>query len=279
VLRTGLVAAVASAVLMVVVSGCNLEPPHDATPTLPEPSIPPELDASYDAACARLGPLPLWEDAPTTRGSLARDRVVRDATWARIRPALEGDGLSDEHIFGGITILFAGDVGHHRLVVAAAPVRLTGGESCDQQESAEGGPAMLQKFVLSGPAGTEVDLLKMEDNGGGDSPSDEWAVTVPEEPGVTVVAFPPNPRARVTVGSYSKGATEPTWVAAPPTRDGWTTKQLPHAYPSTVLVRVPGGEHCPSQTLATFTDRHDEPGEYAARVAMEKLPCVKGMGG
>jgi hypothetical protein len=108
-------------------------------------------------------------------------------------------------------------------------------------------------------------------------PTDEWAVTVPEPAGVTVVAFPRRAGAVVTVGSFSKGSTELVWTTAPTTREGWTMLRLRDAYASPVLVRVPGQEDCPSSTLTVFTDR-DEPGEFAARRAMTKLPCVRGMG-
>ena len=288
-MRTGMVTAVASA-LLVALSGCgHLEPPAEATATLPSRTIPTELDPSGDPAtsgdpahpdaevfCAGLE-VPSW-DSPKTRGSLAADRALRREVVARVLPALESEVLGEERAFGEVAILFAGDVGGHRVVVAAAPVRVPSGDSCEDQEAFElHAPAILQRFVLSGPAGAEVAALKLDDNGDGDVPTDEWAVTVPEPAGVTVVAFPRRAGAVVAVGSFSKGSTELVWTTAPATREGWTMLRLRDAYASPVLVRAPGQEDCPSSTLTVFTDR-DEPGEFAARRAMEKLPCVRGLG-
>ncbi len=287
--RTGMVTTVASA-LLVALSGCgHLEPPAEATAPFPSRTIPTELDPSGDPAaaadpahpdeeliCGGLE-LPSW-DAPTPRGSLAADRALQREVMGRVLPALASSVLGDERAFGSVAILFAGDVGRHRVVVAAARVRVPSGDSCEEQQASElNGPTILQRFVLSGPAGAEVAALNLDDNGDGDVPSDEWAVTVPEPAGVTVVAFPRRPGAVVAVGSFSKGSTELVWTTAPATREGWTTLRLRHAYASPVLVRVPGQEDCPSSTLTVFTDR-DEPGELAARRAMTKLPCVRGLG-
>ena len=285
---TGMVTVLAA--LLVALSGCgHLEPPGEAAVTLPPRTIPIELDPWGDLAaaadpghpdavvtCAGLG-LPSW-GAPKPRGSLAADPVLKQEVLERVRPALESDVLGDERPFGKVTILFAGDVGRHRVIVAAAPVRVPSGDSCEDQQAWElSGPTILQRFVLSGPAGAEVAALKLDDNGDDDVPTDEWAVTVPEPAGVTVVAFPRHPRAVVAVGSFSKGSTELVWTTAPATREGWTTLRLRNAYASPVLVRVRGQEDCPSSTLTAFSDR-DEPGELAARRAMTKLPCVRGLG-
>ncbi len=205
-------------------------------------------------------PTPVWDYAPPpTRGSLAGSRDVLAAAEQRAREHFD-DFEADPHPprADEVAVLFAGDAGPHRVIVAVAPASST--------------PDLLWRVALVGPAGAPVDQLAQFGNGNDFVGSDEHAVAVGDVSGtVTVVTYPPA-TGPVQVGAVPVSADSLVWQPAVD-HGGWATAELTGFYP--IFLVDHGGGVC-STALVGYTGE-DQPIDQVAIDAAIQAGCTAGM--
>lgn len=207
--------------------------------------------------------------APDTVGNLVND--VEVLTTSRERAAAFFTDLDPAIASEETQLLFAGDVGPHRIVVAVAR-----DDSVIHEAPPVGRNIHIRRIVLSGPAGADVNELDIVDNGNDSPGTDEWSVSVPTGDGVTVVAYPRTKVHKIQVATVPLRTTRLRWVDVP-VRQGWASTYQPGVYSSAVLVRRLRG-NCAASTLVSTTKDRPRAGEKAARAALSRTTCVAGGG-
>ena len=219
--------------------------------------VPIEATTGSPTAAAPPTPGPPYEPPPT-KGSLAGSSDVLDAAMERARGEFEqhnGDPYPprpDE-----VAVLFAGDVGPHRVIVAVNPA-----ESTD----------LLWRVVLAGPAGAAVAELGLFGGGNDHVGSDEHAVVIGDSSGtVTVVAYPPV-AGPVQVGAVPVGGNALVWQPAVD-HGGWASAELTGVHPFYLVEQSDGT--C-GTTLQAYSSP-DTPIDPVAIDAAIAAGCTAGM--
>ena len=229
--------------------------------------VPIEATTGSPTAAAPPTPAPPYEPPPT-RGTLAASPDVLAAAVQRARTHFEEYQASGIYPPQGdsAAVLFAGDVGAHRVIVVVAPAACLDPNACPNRP-------LLHRVVLVGSAGAPVDQLDVLGNVDDLEGADEQAVAVGDVTGtVTVVAYPRTGEP-VLIGAVPVGGDSIVWQPAAD-QGGWASAELSGVNP-VYLVKQTGGT-C-GTTLVGYVGE-DFPIDPVAVDAAIQEGCTAGMG-
>ncbi len=169
-------------------------------------------------------------DPPPTRGTLAGSPDVLDAAITQARTQFEQYDGNYPPQADSATVLFAGDVGAHRVMVVVAPSACLNPRACPPTP-------LLHRVVLTGPAGAAVDQLTLFNNGDDSEGSDEQAVVVGDVTGTVTVIVYPSSTEPVEIGAVPIGGDSIVWQSAAD-QGGWASAELSGVNPVFLVKRA-----------------------------------------